>query len=248
MRLPALIAGLCVIPATYAVAKTIYDEYTGLASALAVSILPGAILYSSPGRGYSLVALFTLLTLWLAHSVRHDKNRFAWALLVILSALGFYAVSVMLFPFGIVFTWLFLENPVSHPTPYASRGDFLKRWFIAGVSSATLVLLLYAPIFIYTGADKVFANPWVRPEAYDGYLSMIPGRAAAVWHEWTGEIPPVLTALLLLGFLLSLILHRRTARQRFPLQGGAILWIAELFSSPGLSECRSYGCFSRHRS
>jgi hypothetical protein len=228
IRLPALLAGLLTVLVTYALAKAIYDKYTALLSALIIAVLPGAVGYSATGRGYTLVALCTLLTLWLADYVRRQKNLFAWCLLVLFSALGFYAVPVMLFPFGVVFAWLFLETLVVPPAPYTSKIDFLKYWLIAGFSTALLVLLLYTPIFIYTGADKVFANSWVLPQAWSGYLASLPANALSIWSGWTGAMPLALSILALAGFVLGLIFYRRIARQRFPLAGAACVWIGAL--------------------
>jgi hypothetical protein len=228
VRLPALSAGLLLIPATFALAKQIYDKYTAFLSAILITILPGAILYSTTARGYSLVALFTVLTLLIAYYLRENKNLFAWSLLVLFSALGFYSVPVMLFPFGVVFAWLFLENLLTPPRSYGSKFIFLKYWVLAGISTATLVLILYIPIFIYSGTEKVFANQWVSPEPWLGYISAIPSRLLNVWHEWTGGLPFIWLILLVVGFCLSLVFHRRIARNRVPLQIAAFLWIALL--------------------
>ncbi|MFZ0533729.1 MAG: glycosyltransferase family 39 protein [Anaerolineales bacterium] len=228
VRLPALSAGLLLIPATFALAKQIYDKYTAFLSAILITILPGAILYSTTARGYSLVALFTVLTLLIAYYLRENKNLFAWSLLVLFSALGFYSVPVMLFPFGVVFVWLFLENLLTPPRSYGSKFIFLKYWVLAGISTATLVLILYIPIFIYSGTEKVFANQWVSPEPWLGYISAIPSRLLNVWHEWTGGLPFIWLILLVVGFCLSLVFHRRIARNRVPLQIAAFLWIALL--------------------
>jgi hypothetical protein len=228
LRLPSLLAGLLLIPSTYVLAQQIYDKYTALLSAILVTILPGAIIYSTRGRGYSLVALFTVLIFLLAFYVRENKNLFAWSLLVLFSALGFYSVPVMLFPFGIVFVWLFFENLLTHPGSYGSKLNFLKYWFIAGISTAALVLILYTPIFIYSGANKVFANLWVSPEPWSGYISSIPYRALVVWHEWTDGLHVIWSFLLVVGFCLSLVIHKRIARIRFPLQIAAFLWIVVL--------------------
>jgi hypothetical protein len=228
VRLPALFAGMLLIPATYGFAKTVYDKYTALVSALLVAILPGAILYATTARGYSLVALFTILTLWLADFLRRTKNLFAWSLLVLFSALGFYSVPVFLFPFGMVFAWLFFENLVTDPGEYGSRINFLKHWLLAGLGSAVLVLILYTPIFIYTGADKVFANPFVAPQGWLGYIPSIPGHLLSVWQEWTSGFSPLWAVVLALGFLLGLVFYRHLSRHRFPLQIAAFIWIATL--------------------
>ena len=228
VRLPALLAGVLLVPATYAFAKTVYDKYTALVGALLVAILPGAILYATTARGYSLVALFTVLTLWLADFLRRSKNLFAWSLLVLFCALGFYSVPVFLFPFGMVFAWLFFENLVADPGEYGSRINFLKYWLLAGLGSAVLVLILYTPIFIYTGADKVFANGFVTPQGWLGYVPSIPGHLLLVWYEWTSGFSPLWAVGLALGFLLGLVFYRHVSRQRFPLQIAAFIWITAL--------------------
>jgi len=228
VRLPALLAGLLLIPTTYALAKSMYDRYTALTSALLVAILPGAVLYSTSARGYSMVALFTVLTLWLANYLRRSKNLFAWFLLMLFSALGFYSVPVFLFPFGMVFAWLFFENLVANPGVYGSKVVFIKYWLLAGLATVVLVLILYTPIFIYSGADKVFANPFVTPESWIGYLPSIPGHLLTVWREWTSGFSPVWAYGLILGFFLSLVFHKHLTHQRFPLQIALILWIAVL--------------------
>ena len=225
VRLPALIAGLLIIPATYGLAKSIYDRHTGLASALLIAFLPGAVLYSATARGYSLVALCTVLTLWLASYLRANKNRFAWSLLILFSALGFYSVPVMLLPFGMVFAWLFFENLLTGPGPYSSKISFLKYWLAAGLGTALLVLLLYTPIFIVTGADKVFGNAWVLPRGWNDYFPSLPGFGLYIWNEWTRGMSPLLTWLLLAGFVSGLIFHRRIAGRGFPLQVAALLWL-----------------------
>ena len=228
VRLPALTAGLLLIPVTFFLARALYDRYTALAACLLVAVLPGAILYSTSGRGYSLVALFTLLSLWLAHSLLRAKNLFAWSLLVLCGALGFYAVPVFLFPFGVVYAWLLLEGLATSPGGYRSRAEYLACWFLAGTATAVLVLLFYTPVFIYSGIDKVFANHWVTPESWGGYLPTIPRHLGAAWQEWVAGWPAAIQALLGLGFLLGLIFHRRIATQRVPLQAAAFLWLALL--------------------
>jgi hypothetical protein len=105
---------------------------------------------------------------------------------------------------------------------------FLKYWLLAGLVAAVLVLTLYTPIFLYSGADKVFANPFVTPKGWSGYLPSIPGYLMTVWNEWTGGFSPIWTYGLVLGFLLSLVFHRRLTRQRFPLHLALLIWIAVL--------------------
>jgi uncharacterized membrane protein len=228
VRLPALIAGLLLILATYAIARQIYGKYTSLLSAVLIAILPGAIQYSTHGRGYVFVSLFTMLCLSLANYLRKNNNLFAWSLLAICAALGFYSVPVMLFPFGMVFAWLFFENIYDNKKRANSKVNFVKNWSFTGITSVILVLLLYTPIFIYSGPNSVFANQFVQSEPWGGYLASIPSTAMAVWRDWTIGLPFMVTVLLQIGFCLSLILDRKIATNRFPLQLAAVVGIGLL--------------------
>jgi hypothetical protein len=228
VRLPAFIAGVLLVPAVYWLAKRLYDRWTGLGAALLVAWLPVLINYSTNARGYTLVALFTLLTLTLAGIVLQQKNLFAWMLISLFSALGLYTVPVMLFPFGILFAWLFIQNQVAGPGPYRSKLDFLRYWVAAGFGAAVLAMVLYTPILIFTGPEKVFANGFVAPLPWADLLETLSHRFAETWVEWTSGVPPLIVILLVAGWILSLVFHRRLSHDRFPLQVAALLWIVAL--------------------
>jgi uncharacterized membrane protein len=228
VRLPALLAGLLLIPGTFVLANQVYDKYTALLSAILVAILPGAIRYSTIARGYSLVALFTVLALIMAGYVKRNKNLFAWSLLVLFCSLGFYSNPVMLFSFGIIFVWLFFESLITDPGPYSSKHKFLKYWLVAGLSTAILVLILYTPIFIYSGVDKVFANRFVSPQPWAGYLSSLPNQIPSIWNDWVTGLQSAWATILIIGFVLSLVLHTKISQVRFPQQLAAFIWIFAL--------------------
>ena len=61
LRLPALSAGILMVPAAYLAARRFYSEYQSLAAAAALAITPLLIAYSANGRGYTLLTLFALL-------------------------------------------------------------------------------------------------------------------------------------------------------------------------------------------
>jgi hypothetical protein len=97
-----------------------------------------------------------------------------------------------------------------------------------GISSAALVLILYTPIFIYSGIAKVFANQWVLPEGWQGYVASIPSHMLSVWKQWMASSSMVWAVILGLGFILALVFHRRFSRVRFPTQVAAFLWVVGL--------------------
>ena len=52
----------------------------------------------------------TLVGFLAADYVILNKNLTAWFFLIVASAIGFYAIPVMLYPCGLVFVWLFLTG------------------------------------------------------------------------------------------------------------------------------------------
>jgi hypothetical protein len=226
VRLPAFLAGSLLIPAVYLFAKRFYDHCTGLVAAVLVAFSPSLIDYSTNARGYTLVALFTLLTLTLGNYVRKEKNLFAWGLLVIFSTLGLYTVPVMLFPFGVLFVWLFLENLAADPFPYPSKKNFFYHWLIAGLLTALFTVLLYTPVLIYTGPEKLFANGFVSALPWKNLLVNWHARLINTWVEWTTGVPILIIISLAIGWILSLVFHRKVSTVRFPLQVAAFLWIS----------------------
>jgi hypothetical protein len=228
VRLPAFTAGVLLVPAVYLLAKSLYNRWTALGAALLVAWLPILIYYSTNARGYTLVALFTLLTLILGSIVRKQKNLFAWLLISLFSALGLYTLPVMLFPFGILFIWLFLGNQVEGTGPYRSKLDFLRCWVAAGFGAAILTMLFYTPILIFTGPEKVFANGFVSPLPWADLLETLSHRFTETWVEWTSRVPLLMMIILLAGWILSIVFHRRISTTRVPLQLAALLWIVAL--------------------
>ena len=105
IRMPPVIFGTLMIPATYGFGKRFYGKNTGLLASVGVAIFPELVHYSSIFRGYILVALFTLLAFNLADDLRREKNRFGWGVLVLILTLGLYTVPTMLFPFAILYVW-----------------------------------------------------------------------------------------------------------------------------------------------
>jgi hypothetical protein len=201
----------------------VYDRYTALLAAVLIAWWPVQVAYSVTARGYSLVALFALMTLWLGVLVRREKNLVVWSLIVVLSALGFYTVPVMLFPFGVLFVWLFLENMRAEPgRGYRSKGNFAMHWLVAGLASALLTLLFYSPILIY-GGMKLFQISQPNPLHSIGQLFL--ENLRGMYFEWIGGVAVSGVLVLGIGILLSLIFHRRLSTLRVPLQVAAVLWV-----------------------
>ena len=227
LRLPTIIAGVFMVPAAYFFAKRFYSKETAILGSLFVAVFPILVQYSVLARGYVIIGLITLVLFTLADYVRLQKNRFAWLLIAILSALGFYTIPIMLFPFGALYIWLFVSYLLDDVRSYDSKWDFLKYWLGSGVSAALITISLYTPIIIYS-YDRFFGNGFIAPLEWAIFPITTWTRLRNTWSEWTTSVPLWIALLGVLGFLISLVFHKRFSRQKFPPQIAFIAWIVIL--------------------
>ncbi|MFZ5822020.1 MAG: glycosyltransferase family 39 protein [Chloroflexota bacterium] len=225
LRIPSLLAGVTMIPVAYLLARRLYGRETAILAAGMVAVFPKLVEYSSAARGYILLELISLALLGLADYARTKENRFAWTLLAVFSALGFFTIPIMLFPFGAIFLWLFLSALVADVgDAYRSRFGFLKYWFWSGMGAAALTLVLYAPVLL-KDAGLLLGNRFVRALDWNGYPFIILERLLDTWGQWTANLPEWLALVGVIGLASSLVLHWWIARHKVPAQVAFALWI-----------------------
>ncbi|MGB7874587.1 MAG: glycosyltransferase family 39 protein [Anaerolineales bacterium] len=227
LRLPTIIAGVLMIPASYYFAKRFYSIETGILSSILIAVFPILVQYSVLARGYEIIALMTLITFTLSDYVRVNKNRFVWTMIVILSAMGFFTIPIMLFPWGALYIWLIVSCLFKDTRSYASKFDFLKYWFSSGIITAVITVLLYTPIMIYS-YQRFFGNGFIAPLEWDIFTITIWTRLRNTWIEWTEFVPLWISILGAVGFFVSLIFHKRFSKQKFPPQLAFLTWIVTI--------------------
>jgi hypothetical protein len=134
----------------------------------------------------------------------------------------------MLFPFGVLFVWLFLENQVMDPGAYRTKREFLGYWLAAGLGAAMLTLIFYTPILVFTDPQKLYANDMLAPVPWKDLVETLLVRFSDTWTEWTLRVPTAVLILLGIGWILSLAFHWKIARVRTPLQLAALFWFTAL--------------------
>lgn len=228
VRLPAFLAGVLAAPCTYILARKHYDSTSALLAASLVAAYPLLIQYSTSARGYTLLALFTLLIFICGTMAKSHKNLAAWFLLIVFSALGMFTIPIMLYPLGALFTWLFLSTLIGDFSKEYTFKNMILYILIAGIGTIFLTLLLYTPAFRYSGVDAIIGNGYVSAQGQ--YLELLASRWIDLKNDWMFDLPAFCGILLWIGFGASLVLHRSITRQRFPISIAALLFIAvELF-------------------
>ncbi len=226
VRLPALISGWLMIPSAFLLGKKLYNRETGFLTAGLTAFSPFLIDYSANARGYTIFALLTVWILLLGLYLQKHKNLAGWLLLILLSAIGFYTLPVMLYPFGALCVWLFLHILFRRTSPaYSGPWNFLKYLIVCGLSVSVLTLLLYMPVFLNSGTAALFSNVFVQPLPEQDFLPTMLSRLTDNFHAFTGTVPKFIVAWLIFGNLLMLVRHQRKSFIRVFLQLALALWL-----------------------
>ena len=228
VRLPAFSAGVLLAPAGYLLARRLYNQGAALLAGAAIAASPVLVAYSVNARGYSQVALFSLLAFGLAVTLRKHANTFLWSLLAVLCALGMYAVPVFLYPAGVIYTWLGCVWLFKAYSRQYSQAGFLAAAVSSGLAVGLLSILFYLPVLRASGLDAVIANPWVAPVARELYWPTLLSRLPETWAEWTQDVSAPVSLLALIGIALSLVFCKKLCSEGIPLQAG-LLFIPLMF-------------------
>jgi hypothetical protein len=221
IRLPAFLAGVALVPATFALARILYGRAAALLAATLVASSSTLVEYSTNARGYTLVALFTVVAFIAATRVLDDDSIGAWALIAVTGALGLYAVPVMLYPLGGILLWVVLSSVVAR----ASVRPLLGRLGVCVLSIAVLTLVLYAPVFAGSGIRSVTSNEYVEPQSWAIFFDRIPGHLRDTFETWDRDLPLALSGVLLIGLAGGLALTPRLSRYPVPPLVATIVWI-----------------------
>ncbi len=156
IRLPALLAGVAMVPLAYAVARRYADRSIALLAAALLASSTVLVDLATNARGYPLMTDFFLAMLLVAPAAV-TINRAAWVLLVVLAALGAWVVPVMIFPFTIVSAVIVLERLRTHGLQGVRT--FFMCCAAAVVATGVLVSLLYSPVILTAGVRPSSVSP-----------------------------------------------------------------------------------------
>ncbi len=218
LRIPAFVAGVLCVPAAYLAARRFFSANQSLAAAAAIALTPGLIEYSANGRGYTLIALFSLLLANFAGLLVHDQKRSALIAFGLTAAFGFFTIPIFLYPMAGLSLWLaasYLTASGARQSAFRSLKVFLFTCALAGI----LTVLLYSPvIFFGTGLGSLVGNEIVEAQNWSTFFGNLPSRMMNTGMLWVRGMPPIFSVLILVGFLISLLFYKKVSNQKLPLQ------------------------------
>ena len=142
VRALSALIGLVSIVAVYALAKQLFDQATGLVSALLLAISPLHLWYSQEARMYILVAALGLWSAYFMLQALRNGNRWQWAAYTVSTALLMNAhyFAIFLVPFQNAYVlYLLLRKRIGWP--------MTRRWLLSQVLVGLLSAVGLAGIF-----------------------------------------------------------------------------------------------------
>lgn len=200
LRLPALVAGMLLIPASGWLAWALFGHRLSTAvTMLAVASSSYLVEYSCNARGYSLLTLtFTLATVCTVYLFRTPQRRRLWLAWGTLCALGAFAHPAMLLGAA------GLTAALSVRLFLLPSGDPLRRDGVLGLmmglaSCFALGLILYAPALLITGPIGCYRLLSSGSGVHAAFLREHGGMLQTTWDAWTRHTPLAWQALIIAG-------------------------------------------------
>jgi len=204
LRLPAFVAGVLLVPATYALAHALYGRRAAVLAGVLVAVSSYAVEYSSNARGYTLQTLCFVVTLCLAIlAVRRDSPS-ALLLATLVAALGAYALPTMFYGVAIVAAWIGLESRRTRLSRI-TRGQLVVSVLVLGL----VITLAYLPVMLVSGADKLVSNRFVVPLTLAELGAELPVSLGRTWGFWNRDLSLVVSVVLVCGFALACVTQLR---------------------------------------
>jgi hypothetical protein len=221
LRLPALLAGVLLVPVTYALARVLYPlrPATAVLAAALVGTSSYLVEYSTNSRGYTLQTLCFVVMLTFVELALRRQSASALLLAGVVGALGVYALPTMIYGIAVAAAWFALRARGSRSMP---------RLMVAGVVLALVALLLYLPALLISGPEALTGNRFVVSLGAADLWQQLPSSLTRTWAFWNRDMPATLSAVLVLGFAASVALDGRERRVSIGLVAAAVCLVLVL--------------------
>lgn len=178
LRLPALLAGVLVLPLAYIFARLVFNRYIALIFLGLLAVSGPLVEYSALARGYSLVWLFFIAALLAARHFAKAENAVSAALLALSCALGMLASGDMLYPALLCYGWTGFLLVHNYESTVRRRVLKLAASFLLFIA---LTILLYSPVIVRHGLDQLIHHPSDVDKTWAYFVATQQDRAFDLW-------------------------------------------------------------------
>ena len=214
VRLPALLSGVALIPATFFVASKLFSRGAALVAAGLAAGSPYLAHYSINSRGYMLQSLLILLLTWLLIRVAESPSRRAVLAAGVVGALALCTLPTTIYVLPGLYAGAALWSQ--------GGGNPFRRWDAGGAGrlfsalfvTGSLALVLYLPVLLTNEWEAMTTQSVLRPRSFSGTWRYIVERFVESAGHWTWSLPfpaPALCALAAGAGLLDAVRRRASS-------------------------------------
>lgn len=154
--------------------KKVNDQVAIVVTAIFPVLFMG-IYYSYMSRGYGIVILCFISSFNFVFNIIKGNQTRDWVWFSFFSILGFFTMPSYLYPYIILNLIILLNN-----------GKTFKKQFIAAITVASVVLLLYLPLIMVNGIKALYANRFVVPINRNIVWDKLPSFFTGMLYEIAG--------------------------------------------------------------
>ncbi|MFZ1686537.1 MAG: glycosyltransferase family 39 protein, partial [Flavobacteriales bacterium] len=156
LRLPALLAGIAVMPLFYLFVRAMFNRYIALMALALVAASGGLIEYSALGRGYSMTWFFLVAALLAGRHFVKTNNSASAVMVGICCALGLWSVPTMIYGVIMIYIWLMLYLGGKYETTLRQR---VMKLVLSALVFVLVTALCYSPVLIAHGLPHLLNHP-----------------------------------------------------------------------------------------
>jgi len=199
IRLTAFLAGIGCIPLIFSLCRQ--QKQSGIFAALAISVFPYLVFYSTNARGYTLLVLLTLLLTSVGPQAVKTPSNAGAILISLIASLGILTMPSMLYPIAGLYFWLVISLLI-HKRDF--KIIFYKFIIPCGLFTGIFSLILYTPVMIAShGIETIINNSYLKPQEWSEFLRQLDPHIKSTLSDIFRDIPGFLifyfTILVLIG-------------------------------------------------
>ena len=179
LRLPALLAGIAVMPLFYAFTRLMFNRYIALITLAFVASSGALIEYSALARGYSLTWLFMVCAMLAGRYFAKTNNMVGALLVAVFNVLGMWAVPTMVYASLMIYIWLMLYLIFNYDSTLRKR---MLKLALSFITFALLTLLVYVPVIVVHSVDQLFHHPTMGENTWASFVSTHQDKAFELWE------------------------------------------------------------------
>jgi hypothetical protein len=176
---------------------------SGILASISFAVFPFLILFSTNGRGYTLLIFFSLaLTYVGTHSIDKKPSVTQALLLSIIAALGMFTMPSMLFPIAGILSWVTcILLMKGHPIRII-LSEFVLPLFLMTI---LFTLILYTPvILISNGVETMIGNSTVQSQPWREFISTLFPHIQLTVGDFFRDIPAGVLSILIILWILGI--------------------------------------------